>query len=1016
MRPRVRKWLIVAVLVCLLAGGLAWLSARIGGMIAPRVESRLSQDLNAQVKMEGFHFDLFTGAHIRQAIIRPKAADGATAPKQIRLRDIEVDHRLKALLLGEYRIERIHVGDLNTSVDPAFAKWAASLGGGDRQIPGTLPEIEVSRAVLGFDLPGMRRPLEVDRLRLSAWQPDVKRILGIVSFSAGANEVRVQFNAIPEQSFVEADILVNGFDLSFLPVFKFEGVAIDPLDFDTRGMLTGKLIAFLGEAPGKAPAVTGQFTLSGLSVRHSRSNLALTNGTARITVTDHTVTLRDGDFNFAGGNVEIPAAGLQIGNTALERFWCRADLNNLDLISLGGNDAFRQVPERFRPQVRSGTFSGSVHAQWAPADGMDYGAEVMLQDVSAALARNGVAIHSLDAEGSVASSGRINIRQARGRLFGGRVEATGSFELAGNKMADPHLEFRFSDIEQNEHLIAMLPDHVKKAIRLIGIGGATADGSIELEPDGLALALTVNAKTLELPTLPFALTDAEAGIKWASGTRKVLLEDCRGFYSGSPVEGSGTLLLDKPVRADFTLRGRYLPLQQPVLEWLHLDAEPWRVAGSYDLAIHAENWRPVKHSLTRSLEGIKAQVDLRNVNVIHPEYGDVAQNCYGHMTLGSDGIQLSNLRGDLYDIGFRGSASLPLDGSKTSPFLQFETQSLTLGQKLFSRLPFDTVPAALGLTGQCKLQGEFQRLADGRYDGGVTAVIYHLEMSPGDIPITAAGTSQIHVSAKDLRRPVVSGKIDLGELSVGEFEGDRFTADFEYTDPLLTFRDIDINAYGGTIASNETWINLENRIWKTSTDISHLDFESLMGAFGIEGREAPAGVMRAGLRLSGTAFNPETITGVGEVKIDRGMLYSFPLLVSVLSVFDLHLPSQSPVTNAYGIFKIGGGRIRIEDLLFTGGSVPVHMEGGIELKQGTPFKHQRINLLVTVAKNKGLLDAIPIVNIIKHYTIDVLRRIVFQARVKGTLDDYEINSLSSPVTKPIQKMWSLIDKITPSAP
>ncbi|HMA67215.1 MAG TPA: hypothetical protein VKO20_05300, partial [Desulfosalsimonadaceae bacterium] len=70
-----------------------------------------------------------------------------------------------------------------------------------------------------------------------------------------------------------------------------------------------------------------------------------------------------------------------------------------------------------------------------------------------------------------------------------------------------------------------------------------------------------------------------------------------------------------------------------------------------------------------------------------------------------------------------------------------------------------------------------------------------------------------------------------------------------------------------------------------------------------------------------------------------------------------------------------------------------------------------LELIVTVAKEEGVLDQIPLINWAKRYTLDYLRRLVFQTRVAGTLGDYEVITVSNPITEPVRKMFSLLEKL-----
>ncbi len=211
-------------------------------------------------------------------------------------------------------------------------------------------------------------------------------------------------------------------------------------------------------------------------------------------------------------------------------------------------------------------------------------------------------------------------------------------------------------------------------------------------------------------------------------------------------------------------------------------------------------------------------------------------------------------------------------------------------------------------------------------------------------------------------------------------------------------------------------MNTDEGTWRTEFSPARMDLESIVAVFGITGRTAPAGSLRGQIALNGKGLDPQALSGKGDIKITRGMLYDFPIMASVFNVLNLEMPRRSPITDAYGTFDLKDGALTINDLLLTGGTVPMHMEGTLGLKREKAFQNQDLELLVTAAKTDGFLDRIPVVDWIKHYTLDLFRRLAMQVRVEGTVGDYKVKRLASPVTTPVERMWSLLEKLTPSPP
>ncbi|MBS0013514.1 MAG: hypothetical protein KFF46_06035, partial [Desulfobacterales bacterium] len=347
------------------------------------------------------------------------------------------------------------------------------------------------------------------------------------------------------------------------------------------------------------------------------------------------------------------------------------------------------------------------------------------------------------------------------------------------------------------------------------------------------------------------------------------------------------------------------------------------------------------------------------------------------------------------------------------------SKTIAVNEPLQKALPdrYARILQEFDLAGQCELQADlaFDEKSKIPSSARITAVIHHLEVEKSSISGSAGGSIRADLSGLNTEGVEFEGFAELSRVSVGRFESDRLSATFSGNQKRLDIPEMRISAYGGTISFEDVAVLPGSKKWEARIVPAHIDVETLVGAFGVAGRNAPAGSLRGEIELRGTGFDPEAMEGFGEIKIDRGRLYQFPVLASVFKVLDLQMPSQSPISDAYGTFRIGGGRLDIEDLLLLGGTMPMHVAGFIGLKKNKPFPAQEMDLLVTTTKTNGILNKIPVINWVKHYTIDWFRRLVFQARVRGTIGDYEVQSLASPLATPIERMWSLMEKLSPPA-
>ncbi|HMA85537.1 MAG TPA: hypothetical protein VKN73_07525 [Desulfosalsimonadaceae bacterium] len=1020
MRKKTGTLIAGVIILFIVVGGVGlYFGLTAPGFMTPRIEKAMAARLNADVRMQGFEFGLLSGVYIDELKISPERTNGKVGKEApLTLTDVRIRHAWLSLVQGEYRPTRVVVNRLNARMRPEYADWLSEIELPDQSR--LKPAIDVKDGNLEFKWPGLTGPVQIDHFRFSAYpQGRGKRVQGAARFELGRNRVRISFDAMPSDGKIDTRFTIRGFDFSALPAVKRGRRVFDPAQLEMAGMLSGTLTMRRASGDGSRPDINGEITVSGLSAQYPGVPFNLENGFAKLSVTDKAVAIRDGAINCAQGGVEIPAAGLRFEDHSLACAWIRANVSGLDLPLIADKQVLEVLPVHMRPQFDTGKATGGVYLRWRPGAGLTYGGDITLTGVSGKVPAYEADFSNLDASVSLSSPGRIVIRQARARLLGGRAEAIGSCELDGGKIRNPALEFRLKDVTETAHVVERLPLVVRNVIEKAGFKSPEVDGLVALQPGHTKVDLSIAAHLAELPDLPFQLDEPHLDVMWASDARRVVFDNIRAKFGGSPLSGSGTLVLGQPpMHLNFSLLGRYLPLNNQIFEWAGLELNDWGVGGTCDIEMRADQWWPSRASAAEFLDNMRVQVDVRDGALFHPETGKVAENVSGHVTVDSEGIHFSSLIGDVCGIGLRGSGQLPFGGDSQTAYLQVESENISLDEKFYDRLPFDIGLKDLGLAGQCEIKGELQGigLKDSPLSGNMTMVMHRVEMRPKTTRISGSGIARLTFTARSWREPEILGGMSLDDLSYGNLDADRVSADFAYKDRKLDIPELAMGAYGGKVRIKDTRINTADGSWQTNAHMAHLDLESLVGAFGLEGRDAPSGVMRGDVQMSGRHLAPETFSGEGTIKLSRGQLYSFPLLVSVFNVLDLKLPRRSPVTDAYGDFRIDKGRLQLRDLLFSGGSVPAHMEGEISLTGADSLKQMPIDLIVTVAKQEGILDQIPLVNWAKHYTLDYLRRLVLQARVKGTFGEYKVDTLSSPLTSPIRKMFSLLERFTPAPP
>ncbi len=1025
MRKRTKAALIAAAAVCALAAGLLlYAAAAVSGVSDSEIEDRLGRILNAEVKIEGVEFHVFTGTRIAGLRIRPRAETG-TEPggSSLSLSEVYLDHALVPLFFGRYRLKKIRVGRLDAKVTQGVFKWLAEVFRPEKRMR-SIPQTEIRQGSVSARLPFLSRQAVIKEFSFYAGPGPLNRgVIGHSSFDFEGSTVRLRFDSSAEHSRIDAWFGSSGFDFTAIPVQVFSSKSrdFDPGSMKIRGDLAGRLsfqmpIGKPGNKPER-PSLSGRITISSLSASHPAFSSGMENGYAEFSVTENTVALVDGTVNAGGGCIEFPTAGARFRGGALERVWLRAAGDDLKLPFTGKSLLLGRLPGEMKLKKVSGDAGGSLHLQWTRQNGLVYGADIELKEVSGYVPFLGADFSSLDAGLSFSSSGRVVVSRSRARMLGGHVEASGSFRVSAGGIKNKDLEIRLKNIRNEQALVGRLPGYVQDFIKKAGFRGPLINGSIAFKPGGTRVDLSVQASAAEISDLNLRLDEPALRVRWTEGSERIVFEDASAEFEGSPLRASGELSLEKPPRVNFSLLGQWMPFNSRVLSWLGVGMEGWDVRGRCDLELQARQWRPSGTKPSEVLENMQAQVQLRDASFAHPAAGKIAEHIYGHISLNSEGAYFSSMIGSFCGIGVRGGGRLPFKENSEKAYIHAESENFSLDRELFRRIPFDLGLEESDLGGHCSLKAELRGTGEeGGVAGSVTSIMHHVELSAGSRKVAANGSARLSFSAdgwQEIQKPEIQGEVSLDRLSCGELAAEGVSSAFKWHEGRLSIEEINMGAYGGRIKVNEAGFEADGKVWRGSAELEHLDLETLLADFGVEGRFAPSGVVRGSLNLDGRGLDAGELSGSGSIKISRGRLYSFPILVTVFKVLDLKLPRQSPVTDAYGEFRIKKGEMKFQDLLLSGGTEPVHIQGDVSLKAGGGIMQMPIEFLVTVAKREGVLDQIPIINWAKRYTIDYLRRIVLQARVKGRLGDYEIKTISSPVVDPIRSMFSLMDKLSP---
>lgn len=1019
--------------------GFVLLHAPVGGLLGTSLEKRIGHMIGASVVLEDLDVRLHGRMQARSIRIDPGGAPGeAIRETPIRLSDVSARYSLMSILAGRYRLESLEsleIGSISADADDELLGWIS--GTREGRIPfADFPPLEIRSGVVNLDASGPLQPFQIRNIRLSVGRPEPHRAEGELVFSAGGNDIHLAFEHDREQGFAEADITVDGFDLSF-----FAPASVFPAGFDfssakVRGVLSGSFTWLFGSGQ-----LVGDLMLTGLTAGHPDAGLVIANGSTGVQVTGRDVVFHDARLRIANGRMHVPAARFRVGASGLEPVRFHGSMTGLELSRLHEMGVFSFLPPQFQPlRIESGELGAVFEGQRDEKETMQVHADLAISGGAGVLRNPEVAFEGFDGAGAISSSGRVRVDRAEARFWDGSARAEGSFELPGEHVAkgisNVRMTIHATDIAQNDTLIGLLPGAVRKGVRMAGPDDARVGGDIRFDEDGVHLDLAVSGRSLSPTALPFVFSDVSGRIRWATGEPEVVFEDVSGHVDGSGVQGTGSLWIDAPLRGDIFLRADNLALTPELLGWLGIRPEPWRVTGCFDLDLSARGWRPEPGSVIRSLRGVESRIELDSVAVFHPVHGLAAASAGASLLQKEEGITIDAFDGLVYGIAVEGSGYIPFDDAGEKAHVDIDTESFDLSRKRVKAFFPDGIPDTVDIKGRARLFGTLRAdpaFAVGRegISGEVFAELKDAAVMvsggvPGGSSEEASGDGEPSIAddtpedASDNRPATLfgdgtvrvlfsdeqfSGSMHFPVLQAAGIKAERFSVDFGYRAPELSFENMHLRAFGGSINAEAIRIHTDQRTWRAGFDAAGIDLSDLVQSLGVLEDQSPEGRLRAELSLEGRGLDTESFRGGGNATIEDGKLYSFPLLVAVLRVFDLRLPTQSPVTDAYGAFSVEDGAVSIDHLLFTGGPMPIYMEGTIGLQSGIAPGDQTIGMIVTTTRNDGILDQIPLVNLFKQYTVDLLRDIVFQARVTGTVGDYRVIHLSNPVTDQVRRMW-----------
>jgi len=1023
-----REMRILAAVAGACIGVAVWLSVRFltsPAFVTPRLEGELSRLLDTQCCLEGVQVKILGESGVGALRVYHPGRKGAGVGPFIRLEGIRVVHNPLALLKGKFQVDRVRVRSMDLNVTPEELRWLSALQ--ERHPPGKepvrLPAIQIEGGTVRVDVPRWGEAFSAEHVSCRLAQDEAGRLRGTIGFEINGNPFCVDIEKAGAGAETSLHVRMPGVRLERLPLPYVKGASSFLEGLALSGQARGDLRVHLSGVAGEKPFFEGEVALSGLNVSRSGWPAAIEGVAGECHFAGGKVWLDEVTGHVAGAQFRIESAQVGLRGGGGLGIAARGQVRGLDVSQLVEAELPAAIAEQLDESgLRAGRADIAFDIVKEPGGEPAFEVAVSLKDGSLRPGIVPVSLEDVRFRGRYYSDGRVEITHARALVDGGVVEVKGQVQLPPGGRAVPELDISFTGIPIKDEIVQHLPEQVQQISRAVGLEGGELDGKLALNPQGMVFEARFSAQGMSSPLLPYSLKDLSSEVRWSSVSGKAQVRDFKARHGKGLVRGSGTINLGERPTLDLLLEGRELPIDEELQQLLPAGVrqlwQQWEPAGDFDISVRVRERELAGDTAAGPpLAGIDACVHLRDLSVTHKGAAVKIRRLAGDVSAHENAVTITGLTGEVGGVQFEANGFIGTGGGQPGILLLARTARTRLTPELVEQLPQVIAQQVLRLhmEGEFEAQVQLRRLALKQQEpaASLTLMLHDIGLRVGEVPVRTTGTVRVSSDNPLSECFPLRCAVRLQRLRAGSLYGSDLVANLDIAGDRLYAARIDMDAFGGTLEMEDATCKLPQVDWQLKGRISHLDLESMMAALGIEGREAPAGMLRGKIELAGRRDSLSALKGQGELKIDRGQLYNLPIILSVLNLFDLRLPSESPVSEAYAAFYVEDGTFYLDDALLVGGTIPVHIRGTIGLKDGVPPQEQAIDLIFSVVGKKGVLDRIPLVNIVKRLTVDQLRKYVFQARAVGTFSDYELKSIPKLLTAPISGLWHLLGTLYP---
>lgn len=1016
--PRRRSRLVglliaLAVLLLLIFGAAAYFTS--SSFLVPRIERGLAHALHARVAIKGLHPSAFGETRVETIeCYMPTPAWEGVGPFLI-LDDVRVALDTGTLLRGSPEVRYVRIGGVGARLSMDVIdqiRRQPKKPAPKKSTP--WPVVEIGRTVIDVALPQYVEAFRVEDGAFRFGPTGGGQYSGNGSLRVRGNTVDVGIEAnAPRQEFA-LTVRVPAAQIARLPRPAAAAKELAPVAF--YGLLRGELTMKIDGARSAPPVWAGNFILENAGARREGWPV-ISRLYGRGQVDARGVRVQGVTGSLAGGRFGVDEAGITFGPLGVSDVIVRGYAWDLQADEIRKIDLFPAVSKALAENRIAG---GTVDAAFLISRRYSWSYEVTatVRGMSAEPKAFPLPLRDIRGQARIRPES-IEIERAQATAAGGRVRASGTI-YPGQPIETARFDLDAAGLMLTEDALKHLPEAALPVVTPIGIQGGQVDGQVTYAQGVIAVTARVRNVALRPAAVPYSLTSLAADIAWSSNDQEIVFSNVRARHGSGVVSANGRLLLQHPPALSLTLEANSVPVDDELLslvpEAARKRAADWRVAGLFNLSVNLVDKKLAPPAEGETwLTGLNAVVRLRGVSLTHEKLGTVLDRLDGDVQLNAAHLVAADLAGEAFGIEFTAGATADLDRQPVRLRAGMRSYSTRFSPDLFAQWPLALTNRLVAL----QPEGEFDLSAElrttpgdsGAFAASATLSLHDVTLHTDGQTVQTSGDIRAICPNLFARQPALQSHIHLDYIERAGVYVQDVRTDLNLVNDHLEVGALRLQVYGGAITVTGGQIVLADQSWQARAVVEHLDLESLMAALGMRGREAPSGAARGSVNLAGRGIDRAALRADGRLLISRGRLYDLPIIASALSIFRFSLPRESPITSAYAAFRIEDSTLHLDNVLLTGGPIPIHIRGTMGLNPGVAAREQPLDLLISMGRPQGILNAVPILGWVKTQTFDRLRSQIIQGRVTGTMKDYEVQTVFSLVTAPITAMWNLVQRV-----